>query len=85
MSVGVALSIVYGIYGHIRDKTIIENENVSALYNAITRPLWAVCIGWLTVACSVGCGGELTFCLYFLFTFLYRVRPTPLFIHRVTY
>ena len=64
VATGTALSIVYGIYGSTKDNARIDID-VAAFYNAVSRPLWGVCISWVIVACTCGYGGlyNSNFCL----------------------
>ena len=56
VATGTALSIVYGIYGSTSVPEPLDVD-VAAFYNAVTRPLWGVCISWVIVACTCGYGG----------------------------
>ncbi|CAK8686755.1 unnamed protein product [Clavelina lepadiformis] len=50
------LSLVYAVYGTIREGSLLDN-NVAALYNALSRPLWCLGCAWVVVACVCGYGG----------------------------
>ena len=56
MSVGTGFALVYGLYGAVEDPHKVSVP-ASAFYNAISRPLWGVCVAWVIVACSCGYGG----------------------------
>lgn len=47
------------IFGPMDVANPVKEENVvgSALYSAISRPLWGVAIGWIIFACHRGYGG----------------------------
>ncbi|XP_059139852.1 nose resistant to fluoxetine protein 6-like [Physella acuta] len=55
-TVGAGLAIVYGLRGDIggEDPSVV---GVAALYNAVARSAWGVCVAWVVVACSSGHGG----------------------------
>ena len=35
------------------------DHNTAAFYNAVSRPPWTVCLGWVVIACTNGYGGWL--------------------------
>jgi len=50
------VALVYGLYPQVKQGTFLDN-NVSAFYNCISRPLWCVGLAWVTIACVGGYGG----------------------------
>lgn len=51
------LSLVYGLYGNVHRGELM-NHNTAAFYGAVSRPLWAVGLGWVVIACVSGHGGN---------------------------
>lgn len=51
------LALVYGLYGHLQTGDYM-NYHAAAFYNAVSRPLWAVGLGWVVIACVTGHGGN---------------------------
>jgi len=56
---GVALSLIYGLYG-VTSEQEMTTVQVAAFYNAVSRPLWGVCVAWVIIACTSGYGGPVT-------------------------
>lgn len=51
------MTLIYGLWGHVHNSSIIMNVHVAALYDALCRPLWAVTLSWIVVMCFSGHGG----------------------------
>ncbi|GFO17071.1 nose resistant to fluoxetine protein 6-like [Plakobranchus ocellatus] len=51
-----ALAIIYGLTGYYTNGTDI-NLHVSAIYKALSRTAWGVCIAWVIFCCVTGHGG----------------------------
>ncbi|XP_064617017.1 nose resistant to fluoxetine protein 6-like [Liolophura sinensis] len=49
------LAVLYGLYGHFNTEPL--TSDVSALYNTVSRTVWALGLAWLVIACSSGNGG----------------------------
>ncbi len=49
------LSVVYGLYGVSNGKSV--SAEVSALYSAVNRDVWALGLAWVIFACITGYGG----------------------------
>ena len=60
VATGTGLSIIYGLYGSTSVPEMI-NLDVAAFYNAVSRPLWGVCVSWVIISCSCGYGGFIFF------------------------
>ncbi|XP_078490206.1 LOW QUALITY PROTEIN: O-acyltransferase like protein-like [Ciona intestinalis] len=56
---GTGLALVYGLIGTVEKLGTLE-PNVSAFYLAVCRPLWALCLSWVVIACTYGYGGPVT-------------------------
>ncbi|XP_039271759.2 nose resistant to fluoxetine protein 6-like [Styela clava] len=54
----VDLAIIYGFWGSI-SQNYIPSVNALSFYNAVARPVWALCLAWLTIACVSGYGGPI--------------------------
>jgi len=50
------VALVYGLYPQVKHGELLDN-NVSAFYSSISRPLWCVGLAWVTIACVGGYGG----------------------------
>lgn len=42
---------------HIHENYVAMGREVTALYNALSKPFWGLGIGWVIFACSTGYGG----------------------------
>ncbi|OWF53373.1 O-acyltransferase like protein-like [Mizuhopecten yessoensis] len=51
-----ACLVIYGVYDETSGKTAMS-VNVAALYNAVHKTLWGVCVSWVIFACVTGNGG----------------------------
>ncbi|XP_064616859.1 LOW QUALITY PROTEIN: nose resistant to fluoxetine protein 6-like [Liolophura sinensis] len=49
------LSVLYGVYDTYHGHPM--NLDTAALYNSVSRTVWAVGLGWLVIACCTGYGG----------------------------
>ena len=58
------LSVLLGLQGVIQGSRS-PNNHVSALFNALSRPVWALGVAWLLFACVHGYGGMT--CLLLIF------------------
>ena len=59
-----ACAILYGLYPSFSDLSTpiyadMLDNNTAAFYNAVSRPLWTVCLAWVVIACTNGYGGWL--------------------------
>jgi len=65
MSAACALAILYAPWVYVKD---IEEMpiDLAALYNALSRPAWGICLAWVVIACCSGYGGN-----YIIFTIVY--------------
>lgn len=78
-----AFALIYSWWGVVSqpDFDNLPSYDIQAFYEAVKRPLWALALMWLTLACSAGYGGpidtvlswkvfmplsRLTFCAYLL-------------------
>ena len=50
------LAVVYGLRGDISARHM-SSVGAAALYNTVSRSVWAACVCWVVVACSLGYGG----------------------------
>ena len=64
-AIAVALSVVYGLRGDISGDHP-SSVLTAALYNALARSAWGICVAWVIVACVTGWGGRAS--LYFACT-----------------
>ncbi|KAK3732205.1 hypothetical protein RRG08_026587 [Elysia crispata] len=55
-AIAVALSVVYGLRGDISGDHP-SSVLTAALYNALARSAWGICVAWVIVACVTGWGG----------------------------
>ncbi|XP_012942470.2 O-acyltransferase like protein [Aplysia californica] len=62
VAVATGLAVVYGIHGDITAKDPSSTE-VAALYNALSKSVWAVAISWVVIACASGYGGPVNWLL----------------------
>ena len=59
-----ACAILYGLYPSFSDLStpiyadMLDNKTATS-YNAVSRPLWTVCLAWVVIACTNGYGGWL--------------------------
>ena len=56
-----ACAILYGLYPSFSDLSTpiyadMLDNNTAAFYNAVSRPLWTVCLAWVVIACTNGYG-----------------------------
>ncbi|CAK8686761.1 unnamed protein product [Clavelina lepadiformis] len=56
LAAGTCSSIIYCLYPSFITGHVLDN-NTAAFYNAMSRPMWAVGLAWVTVACVSGYGG----------------------------
>ncbi|XP_039271604.2 nose resistant to fluoxetine protein 6-like [Styela clava] len=56
--IAVELSVIYGFCGPILYNYTPSN-NVMYFYNAVSRPVWALGLSWVTIACVSGYGGPI--------------------------
>merc|ERR1719427_48951 len=49
----VSLLVIFGLYGYFKTGELLDN-NLSALYNCMSRNLFAVSLSWITIACVNG-------------------------------
>ncbi|KAK0053765.1 nose resistant to fluoxetine protein 6, partial [Biomphalaria pfeifferi] len=56
VSIASALAIVYGLRGDLGGGNP-SSVGAAALYNAVARSAWGVCVCWVIIACSSGYGG----------------------------
>ncbi|XP_071955721.1 nose resistant to fluoxetine protein 6-like [Antedon mediterranea] len=52
---GIALAVVYGLYGNFHGNPL--NEAATVIYTTLSRFSWAVALGWVAFACVTGYGG----------------------------
>ena len=52
-----ALAVVYGLYEASNGHPV--TLSTSALYNAMSRPVWGACVAWVVIACVTGNGGNM--------------------------
>lgn len=57
VATGCGAAVVYGIYHYI-STTGFMDTNISAFYNAMARPTFAMCVSWVIVACITGNAGN---------------------------
>lgn len=50
------LSVLYGVRDTYQGHPM--NLDTAALYNSVSRTVWAVGLGWLVFACCTGYGGK---------------------------
>lgn len=78
----VGLSVIYGLCEPVL-VTYQMDVGPAAFYNAVSRPLWAMSLAWLTFACVNGYGGMLDS------TFFYRLcgalSESSILIHKYNY
>ena len=67
VAAGSALAVVYGPYPYVRDLEWMPID-LSAFYNAMSRPVFVTALAWVVIVCTAGYGGNLT---------LKRNRPRP--------
>ena len=54
----VACLIIYGPYEHIAIPPLaLASRSESVIYGAMNRPVWAMCLAWVVIACVHGYGG----------------------------
>ncbi|XP_076807344.1 nose resistant to fluoxetine protein 6-like [Clavelina lepadiformis] len=58
LAAGTCSSIIYCLYPTFITGHVLDN-NTAAFYNAMSRPMWAVGLAWVTVACVSGYGGPI--------------------------
>ncbi|XP_039252326.2 nose resistant to fluoxetine protein 6-like [Styela clava] len=78
------LAVLYGLWPYVKDGTMMT-VSLSAFYNAMSRPIWAVGLAWVVIACTSGYGGpvntflswklfvplsRLTYCIYLVHTLI---------------
>lgn len=51
-----AVSVLFGLYDYNRGDAM--SQELSSLYTALARTVWALSVGWVIYACSTGYGGE---------------------------
>nr|XP_039272371.1 nose resistant to fluoxetine protein 6-like [Styela clava] len=77
----IALADVYGQTGNVIEGRLMP-VGVAAFYNAISRPLWGLCLAWLVIACSSGYGGPInSFLSWKLFIPLSRLTYCAYLVH----
>ena len=52
------LSVVYGTWWYVHNVQEME-VSLAAFYDALCRPIWAVGLAWVVIACVTGYGGKL--------------------------
>ncbi len=57
-------SVVFGLYGYMNPNYTYMNQQVAALYEAISRLAWALMLAWLVLTCATGYAGIDNFVLY---------------------
>lgn len=50
-----AVSVLFGLYDYNRGDAM--SQELSSLYTALARTVWALSVGWVIYACSTGYGG----------------------------
>ncbi|CAH1786929.1 unnamed protein product [Owenia fusiformis] len=86
VAAGLSLSTQYGLYGLFNEAPI--SPDVMALYDAVSRTVWSMGLGWVVFACVTGYGGfvntllswsalvplsRLTYCAYLIHPILLMV------------
>lgn len=58
LSICVGVLIVYIPYTKYVDDLDPWTNTQQAVYEALGRPVWALCVAWVTYACATGLGGN---------------------------
>uniref|UniRef100_A0A2C9L8D0 Acyltransferase 3 domain-containing protein n=1 Tax=Biomphalaria glabrata TaxID=6526 RepID=A0A2C9L8D0_BIOGL len=88
VSTASALAVVYGLRGDISGENP-SSVAVAALYNAVARSAWGVCVCWVVIACVSGYGGPVNVLLSWppfvalsrLTYMAYLIHPTVMYIY----
>ena len=62
LAIGTALAVVYGMYDHNKDSTVMS-LTASGFYVSLSRTAWSLSLAWLVLACSTGYGGPVNWFL----------------------
>ena len=57
LAAGSALAVIYGPYPYVKDMELLPND-LSALYNALSRPVFVTAVAWVVIVCAAGYGGN---------------------------
>ena len=58
ISIGLMVTVLFGLYGYNKGTTTLTLFE-RAMYSALNRPVWALGLSWIFIACYYGYGGFL--------------------------
>ncbi|KAL5011613.1 hypothetical protein ScPMuIL_010164 [Solemya velum] len=81
LAIGSGLTVLYGLHGVVEGR-YANSVEVAALYNALSRTIWAAAVCWVILSCATGHGGFInTFLSWKVFVPLARLTYCAYLVH----